>query len=386
MKKITVLGSTGSIGKNTLQIALMFPDRFDICAIAAHKSVKLLKKQIDMFAPRVAALFDEEAACELKTLVDTKKTKILSGAAGVNEAAAYGGADLVVSAIVGSAGLLPTLSAIEAKKDIALANKESLVMAGELVMNLAAYSGVKIFPVDSEHSAIYQSIMGHNISEINKIILTASGGAFVDRSIGELEAVTVEEALRHPNWNMGRKVTVDSATMMNKGLEVIEAHHLFGIKPEDIKVVIHRQSIVHSMVEYVDGSVIAQLGLPDMRTPIAFALSYPERIPVKLPRLDLTKQGALTFEAPDLKKYPALGLAYDAIAMGGTAPAALNAADEVAVEHFLRNKIKFCDIPKIVKKTMTEVKNNVKININTIISTAKEARVKAKEIIDKGSY
>jgi 1-deoxy-D-xylulose-5-phosphate reductoisomerase len=386
MKKITLLGSTGSIGINTLKIVSQFKDSFKVCAIAAHKNIRLLEKQIEEFSPKIAAVYDEKAAEKLRSKVNTRKTKILSGKNGVLEAASFSGSDLVVSAIVGSAGLLPTISAIKAKKNIALANKETLVMAGELIMKLALKNGVSIYPIDSEHSAIFQSIMGHNKSEIAKIILTASGGAFVDRPLEELSLVTVEEALEHPNWNMGKKVTIDSATMMNKGLEVIEAHFLFGIPPKDIEVVIHRQSVVHSMVEYKDGSIIAQMGIPDMRTPIAFALSFPERIPIKLPRLDLIKMRTLTFEKPDMKKYPLLKSAYDAVKKGGVMPAVLNSADETAVKHFLDKKIKFCDIYKVIKKTMTKVKNDDKINLNKIISAAKEAEITAENIIEKGIF
>jgi len=384
MKKITLLGSTGSIGINTLKIASQFDKKFKVVALAAQKNIKLIKKQIEAFTPKVAALCDEAAAEKLKSQINTKKTKILSGADGVCEAAAYAGSDLVVSAIVGSAGLMPTVCAIKAKKDIALANKETLVMAGELVMKLAAKNGVNIYPVDSEHSAIFQSIMGHNKNEINKLILTASGGAFVNSTAAQLKSVTVKDALNHPNWSMGKKVTIDSATMMNKGLEVIEAHHMFDIPPEDIDVVIHRQSIVHSMVEYIDGSVIAQMGIPDMRTPIAFALSYPERLPISIPKLNLTKVRDLTFEKPDLKKYVSLKLAYDAIKKGGVMPAVLNAADEVAVASFLNGDIKFIDIPKVIKKTMTKLKNDGKISLKKIISASTEAEIIAKKIIDEG--
>jgi len=386
MKKITLLGSTGSIGVNTLEIVSQFQDKFKITALAARNNVTLLNKQIEIFSPKVVAVYDEVAAEKLKSKINNKKTKVLSGQVGVCEVAAFSDSDLVVSAIVGSAGLMPTVSAINAKKDIALANKETLVMAGKLVMALAEKNGVRIYPIDSEHSAIFQSILGHNKSDIRKIILTASGGAFVDKSSADLENVSVEDALAHPNWSMGKKVTIDSATMMNKGFEVIEAHFLFNIPADDIEVVIHRQSIIHSMVEYRDGSVIAQMGIPDMRTPIAFALSFPERIPIKLPRLDLTKMRTLTFEKPDMKKYPLLKLAYDALKKGGVMPAVLNSADEVAVESFLNKKIAFTDIPKIIKKTMTNVKDDDNIDLNKIQKTAKAAELKAREIVEKGNY
>ncbi len=386
MKNITILGSTGSIGVNALKIAEQFSDRFKVRALVVGSNIKSLKRQIEKFAPKVVAVNDEEAAAKLKKQINSDRTKVLSGVDGVNEVAAYEKSDIVLSAIVGSAGLLPTISAIEAKKDIALANKEALVMAGELVIALAAKNDVKILPVDSEHSAIFQSMMGHNRSDIRKVILTASGGAFVDKSVDELQDVTVEDALAHPNWSMGKKVTIDSATMMNKGLEVIEAHWLFDIAPHDIEVVIHRQSIVHSMVDYADGSVIAQLGIPDMRTPIAFALSYPERIPIKLPRLDLTKLHTLTFEKLDTKKYPALNLAYDALKKGGLMPAVLNSADEVAVNGFLNGDIAFRDIARVVKKTMTKIKNDDKIDLDKILKVSKEAAKVAKKIIDEGKY
>ena len=363
IKKITILGSTGSIGKSALEVVEKYPERFKVVALAACKNHELLLEQIRKFKPELAALSDPDAA----GAIDGKAgIPVLSGKEGINKAAAYEGASFVISAIVGFAGLAPTLAAIRAGHDIGLANKEALVTAGSVVMEEARKHGVKILPVDSEHSAVFQCIDGRSCMSGNggqqeqkkqkpfdgEIILTASGGPFLGRSREELESVTAKEAVSHPNWKMGMKISVDSATLMNKGLEVIEAHHLFQVPPERIKVLVHPQSLVHSMVEFPDGCLIAQLSVPDMKAPIAYALSYPERLQGVIPRLDLTRSGALSFMSPDTGTFPCLLYAYEAIRKGGTSPAVLNAANEVALEAFLSGYIGFNDIPVIIKKTM----------------------------------
>ncbi|MBI4687737.1 MAG: 1-deoxy-D-xylulose-5-phosphate reductoisomerase [Nitrospirae bacterium] len=378
-KRIAVLGSTGSIGKNTLKIAAMYPDKFKVLSIAARSSINLLEAQIRAFKPKVAAVFDEEAAKKLR-----KKNlcvEILSGNEGVIRAATLKDADMVVSAIVGSAGLMPTFEAIRAGKDIALATKEALVMAGEIVMAEARKKGVKIIPVDSEHSAIFQCINGRDTEEIQKIILTASGGAFLRKDVSELKKVTPEDALKHPNWSMGRKITIDSATLMNKGLEVIEAHYLFNLPLKKIDVVIHPQSIVHSMVEFVDGSILAQMSEPDMRGPICYALSYPARLKKVLKPLRMPEIKELTFEKPDIKKFPCLGLAYDALREGGTMPAVLNAANEVAVEAFLNKRIPFTKVYYVVARLMEKHRPLKYGSINEVIEISNLAKVKAEEIV-----
>ena len=352
MKKIAILGSTGSIGTSTLAVAEQFPDRFKVVAIAGGNNSKLLESQIRKFKPSLAAIGDAKAAESLRKKCNDMPVRIVSGVEGMIEVATAEDADITVSAIVGTAGLVPTIAAIQAGKDIALANKEVLVTAGELVMAECRRWNVRLFPVDSEHSAIFQCLHSGQRGDVKRLILTASGGPFRNHSKGDLAKVRLAEALKHPNWSMGRKITIDSATLMNKGLEVIEAHWLFGMAPEQIKVLVHPQSIVHSLVEYRDGSVVAQLGMPDMRGPIAYALSYPERLPDVSPGLDLASIATLTFQEPDRDLFPCLGYAYDALKAGGSMPAVLSAANEVAVRYFLEEKIGFLDVPRILKFVM----------------------------------
>ncbi|MEK7238162.1 MAG: 1-deoxy-D-xylulose-5-phosphate reductoisomerase, partial [Nitrospirota bacterium] len=352
MKKICILGSTGSIGRTTLEVVRQFPGRFKVIGIAAKNNINLLESQINTFNPEVVAVSDESAAGELKK--KNLPVEILTGEKGLIEAATLRHADMVVSAIVGSAGLMPTFAAVSAGKNIALASKESIVMAGSIIMSEASKKGVSIIPVDSEHSAIFQCLAGREKNEIRRIILTASGGPFLKKSISELETVTPEAALKHPNWQMGKKITIDSATLMNKGLEVIEAYWLFGVPVEKIKVLLHPQSIVHSMVEFIDGSIMAQMSVPDMKGPISYALSYPDRFEGVLPSLDFSRVKELTFEEPDFVKYRCLSLTYDALKAGGTMPSVLNAANEIAVDAFLNRRILFTEIPDIVSNTMAQ--------------------------------
>jgi len=353
MKNLAILGSTGSIGTSALEIVAAHPDRFRVSALTGNSNLNLLADQVRRFSPIRVAVPDEERAAQLKQRLATSHgTEILFGAEGLTACASGAETDLVISAIVGSAGLIPTLAAIEAGKDVALANKETLVAAGPLIMETVRRRNVQLFPVDSEHSAIFQSLQGHRRKDVRRLILTASGGPFRDLPLDQLRKVTPAAALIHPNWHMGRKITIDSATMMNKGLEVIEARWLFDVPADKIDVHIHPQSIVHSMVEYRDGAVIAQLGIPDMKTPIAYALSYPERITLDLPPLDLCALGKLTFLEVDSRRFPCLGLAYEALQHGGTAPAVLNAANEVAVERFLLGEIAFPDIPLVIRRTL----------------------------------
>lgn len=350
LQRLAVLGSTGSIGTQALEVAAAHPDKFRVSVLAAHQNIKLLEEQIDRFRPDIAAVADPAAAAALRGCY-AGPTKILGGEEGLLEAAAYREADTVLTSMVGFAGLRPTLAAIDAGKKIALANKETLVAAGELVMAQAKRKGVPILPVDSEHSAVFQSLAGGKRENINKIILTASGGPFRGMTRRELGAVRVEECLKHPNWSMGRKITVDSATLANKGLEVIEARWLFDVDYDKIEVVVHPQSIIHSMVEYCDGAVIAQLGAPDMRGPIQYALSYPDRLAGSVPALDFASVAALTFQPPDGETFPALGLAFAAGRRGGTMPCVFNAANETAVYAFLRGEARFLDIPEIISRT-----------------------------------
>ncbi len=386
MKKITILGSTGSIGRNTIEVVSRFPDRFKVIGLSAKSNVHLLEIQINTCRPEVVAVFDESAGEELKKR--NLPVEILTGNKGLIEIATLGHVDMVVSAIVGSAGLMPTLAAIRAGKNIALASKETLVMAGSIIMAEASKKQVMVIPVDSEHSAVFQCLNGRRRDEIQKIILTASGGPFFKKNMSELKTVTPDAALKHPNWLMGKKVTIDSATLMNKGLEVIEAYWLFGLPPEKIKVILHPQSIIHSMVEFIDGSVMAQMSVPDMKGPISYALSYPQRFENILPSLDLSKIGELTFEEPDRNKYPSLSLTYDALKIGGTMPSVLNAANEVAVEAFLNKKTPFTEIPTVVANTMAQHEVSYGKSLEDIIDASNWAREKAKEVIEslsKGS-
>jgi 1-deoxy-D-xylulose-5-phosphate reductoisomerase len=352
MKKIAILGSTGSIGTSTLAVVEQFPDRFQVAALAGGNNSELLEAQIRKFRPSIAAIAGERAATDLRKRCDGLKVRILAGVEGMIQVAAAEDADITVSSIVGTAGLVPTMAAVRAGKDIALANKEVLVTAGELVIEECRRRNVRLFPVDSEHSAIFQCLQAGERADVKRLILTASGGPFRDHGKEDLAKVTLSQALKHPNWSMGRKITIDSATLMNKGLEVIEAHWLFGMRPEQIGVLVHPQSIVHSLVEFQDGSVVAQLGMPDMKGPIAYALSFPDRLPDVSPGLDLAAIASLTFREPDLDLFPCLGYAYDAIRAGGSMPAVLSAANEVAVKYFLDGKIGYLDIAEVIKATM----------------------------------
>lgn len=349
MKRLAILGSTGSIGQSTLDVVSRNRDDFRVVALAAGKNIDLLEKQVMTFRPEIVAVADKETADSLSKRING--IEILSGLEGIKQAASHESSDFVISAIVGAAGLIPTLSAIKSGKTIGLANKEALVMAGEIVMSEAKRNGVKIIPVDSEHSAVFQCIEGHKRSDVRRIILTASGGPFINKSMDELKDITAKDALSHPNWNMGKKITIDSATLMNKGLEVIEACWLFDIPPEKIDVLIHPQSIVHSMVEFKDRSCLAQMSIPDMRGPISYALSYPDRLEDPIPGLELDKIESLTFRKSDNINFPCLSYAYDAIRAGGTMTCVLNASNEIAVHAFLNNRVGFNDIPVIIRKT-----------------------------------
>jgi 1-deoxy-D-xylulose-5-phosphate reductoisomerase len=353
MKRLAILGATGSIGRNTLAILEAFPERFCAVALTARGNVALLAEQVKRFRPRLAVVQDETAAHELSArLGRPMATEVLWGPEGYRAAASHPEAEMVVSALVGAAGLLPTLAAIEAGKDIALANKETLVMAGPLVMQRAAARGVRILPVDSEHSAIFQCLEGQPRQGVERLWLTASGGPFRDLPAAGFAAIRPADALRHPTWRMGAKISIDSATLMNKGLEVIEAQHLFAMPVERISVVVHPQSIVHSMVAFVDGALLAQMGPPDMKGAIAYALAYPERLPRPTAALDLAGIGALTFEEPDTDRFPCLGLAFEAGRRGGSLPAVMNAANEVAVQAFLAERLPFNGIPRVIDQTL----------------------------------
>ncbi len=352
MKAITLLGATGSIGTQTLDIVAEHPDKFRIVGLAAGSNVELFAQQIRQFQPEIVAIRDASKLEELRAAIAdlTPQPILVAGETGVVEVARYGDAESVVTGIVGCAGLLPTIAAIEAGKDIALANKETLIAGGPVVLPLVQQHGVKLLPADSEHSAIFQCLQGVPAGGLRRILLTASGGAFRDWPVERLSQVTVADALKHPNWSMGRKITVDSATLMNKGLEVIEAHFLFGMDYDHIEIVIHPQSIIHSLIELQDTSVLAQLGWPDMRLPLLYALSWPERIATDWARLDLVKSGDLTFREPDHHKYPCMRLAYAAGRAGGSMPAVLNAANEQAVALFLDEAIAFLDIPRLIEQ------------------------------------
>ncbi len=351
MRRVAILGSTGSIGVQALDVLGRFPDRFEVVALAAGKNVERLAAQVRAFRPRLVAMADPRAAAALRQLVPDG-TEVLEGEDGVVSVAAHPEVDFVLAAISGGAGLRSTAAAVEAGKVIGLANKESLVLAGEVMMRLAAERGATILPVDSEHSAIHQALLGHNRSEVRRILLTASGGPLRGVPAAELPSVTPERALKHPTWTMGDKITIDSATLMNKGLEVIEARWLFGVAPRRIDILVHPESIVHSMVEYIDGSMVAQLGVSDMRGPISYALGHPERLPLDLPPLDLARLGRLTFEPPDPARFPAYTLAYRALELGGTAPAVLSGADEAAVEAFLQKRCRFTDIADLCAEAL----------------------------------
>jgi 1-deoxy-D-xylulose-5-phosphate reductoisomerase len=387
-RNISILGSTGSIGESTLEVIRQFPDRFRVIALGAGRNIKLLREQIRAFKPLVVSVLDSSLADDLDRSLqgDSDRPQILFGPEGYERVAAHPEAETVVSAMVGAAGLLPTLASIRAGKRLALANKETLVVAGEIVMALAAEHKVEILPVDSEHSAIFQSLQGNHRDALKRILLTASGGPFFCRTREELASVTPQAALCHPNWSMGRKITIDSATLMNKGLEVIEARWLFGVSVDQIAVHVHPESIVHSMVEYVDGSVIAQMGIPDMKIPIAYALAYPERLPVRSPPLDLFRLQKLTFYPPDEERFPCLRLAFDACRKGSTYPAVLNAANEVAVCAFLDEKISFQGIPKLIEAVMSAHEAPANPDLDTVIEADRWARAEAERSIEGAGF
>jgi 1-deoxy-D-xylulose-5-phosphate reductoisomerase len=378
VKAITLLGSTGSIGTQTLDIVASHPDEFRIVGLAAGRNIPLLAEQIRQFHPEIVAIADATLLSELRdAIADILPQPILvAGESGVVEVAAYGEAQAVVTGIVGCAGLLPTIAAIKAGKDIALANKETLIAGGPVVLPLIEQYGVKLLPADSEHSAIFQCLQGVPQGGLKRIILTASGGAFRDWPVEKLATVTVADALKHPNWSMGRKITVDSATLMNKGLEVIEAHYLFGVDYDAIDIVIHPQSIIHSLIEVQDTSVLAQLGWPDMRLPLLYAMSWPARIATNWEPLDLVKAGDLTFRKPDHAKYPCMQLAYDVGRAGGCLPAVLNAANEQAVALFLEEKITFLDIPKVIESACDrfQARNIAQPTLEDILESDRWAR------------
>ena len=392
MQYITILGSTGSIGTSTLDVIARHPEKFKVVALTANSQVDLLFKQCLQFKPRYAAMVDEVAAALLRHRVREAglSTEVLSGVAALEQVAALPEVKTVMAAIVGAAGLRPTLAAAQAKKKILLANKETLVMAGNVFMDAIRASGSVLLPIDSEHNAILQALpRGYNGdlagNGVRRILLTASGGPFRNTPLSELQHVTPEQACTHPNWVMGRKISVDSASMMNKGLEVIEAHWLFNASADDIQVVVHPQSVIHSLVEYVDGSVLAQLGNPDMRTPIAYGLAYPERIDAGVAPLDLFKVATLNFTAPDFNRFPCLALAYDALRAAGTAPTVLNAANEVAVDAFLSKQISFLEIPRIIKSVLEVLPVHVIRNLDDVIGADAEARLLAQQQVKKTS-
>ncbi|GAB6183390.1 1-deoxy-D-xylulose-5-phosphate reductoisomerase [Thermodesulfovibrio hydrogeniphilus] len=379
MKNVVILGSTGSIGKSALEVIKMFPEKFKVLGLGAKSSIEILEEQIREFKPKYVAVHEKKACEALKKRI--KNIEILQGQEGISEIAKLKEADIVISAIVGAAGLVPTFEAVKAGKTIGLANKESLVMAGEIIKREAKKSGAKIIPVDSEHSAVFQCINGCNRSYIKKIWLTASGGPFRGKKKEEIENVTPKEALNHPKWKMGKRITIDSATLMNKGFEVIEAHHLFDIPVENIGVLIHPQSIIHSLVEFVDGTYLAQMSNPDMKAPIALALSFPDRLHDIIKPIDWAATSHLSFELPDTEVFPCLKLAYEAVKIGGTMPTVLNAADEIAVEAFLSGRLKFSNIYKVIKKVMNSHSVKAVESIDDVIEADKWAREKAWSVI-----
>lgn len=382
MKILSLLGSTGSIGKSVLDVVRKFPDQFAVAGLAAGKNVELLSRQILEFSPELVSVLDEKHALQLKTILpESFHDRIVWGTEGNMQVAALDASVMTVSAIVGAAGLLPTMAAIEAGKDIGLANKETLVMAGKLVMGAARRKGVQLLPVDSEHSAIFQALESGRKQDVAKIILTASGGPFLTSKIEDLHSIRPDQALAHPKWSMGRKISIDSATLMNKGLEVIEARWLFHVPVDAIEVVIHPQSIVHSLVEFHDGAVVAQLGIPDMRIPIAYALSYPSRLPLALKPLQLCQCGNLQFYEPDYDRFPALALAFAALRQGGVMPAVLNAANEVAVEAFLDGRLSFLSIIETVTRVIELVRDGSEDSLEDILAADSMARLEAQRLI-----
>ncbi|MEQ8924586.1 MAG: 1-deoxy-D-xylulose-5-phosphate reductoisomerase [Fulvivirga sp.] len=382
-KNIAILGSTGSIGTQALDVVRLHEDKFQIEVLTAQNNAKLLIEQAAEFKPNTVVIGNEDMYDQVQSALDPLDIKVYCGEKALASVAEMETVDLVLTALVGYAGLTPTIKAIEAGKNIALANKETLVVAGELITELARNKGVNIYPVDSEHSAIFQCIVGEFHNPIEKIILTASGGPFRGKSKEELLSVTKAQALKHPNWDMGAKITIDSASLMNKGLEVIEAKWLFGLKADQVDVIVHPQSIIHSMVQFEDGSIKAQMGLPDMKLPIQYAMGYPERLKSDFPRFDFTNYPALTFEQPDIKTFRNLQLAFDALKAGGNVPCVLNAANEVAVAAFLKDEIGFLQMSEVVEQCMAEIDFIKKPTYEDYVSTDKQTRVKAIEIINK---
>ncbi len=380
MKNIAILGATGSIGRSSLEVIKNLPDQFRVTYLTANKNIDLLQKQIEQFRPRGVVVLDSCNASVLRKVLGGR-TEVLAGKEGLMEVVKRDDVDTVISSLVGFAGLRPTIEAIRHRKTIALANKETLVVAGELVTALVKEYGVQLIPIDSEHSAIMQCLVGEDVSHIAKLILTASGGPFLNKPLKEFDSITVEQALNHPNWSMGRKITIDSATLMNKGLEVIEAHWLFNLPSERIEVVIHPQSIIHSMVEFIDGSLKAQLGLPDMKIPIQYALTYPKRLAMNGKRVSFPKLSSMTFFEPDRGKFRCLQIAFDVLSLGGTAPAAMNAANEVAVEAFLGGKMSFGKIPDLIEKTVTSHKTVSSPDLEDIIEADASSRKYAHSIL-----
>lgn len=390
LQQVTILGATGTIGVQTLDVISQHPEKFNVFALTANSNIDALFEQSRQFKPKYAVVLNENAAEHLHKRLQQANipTEVLCGAEALELVSSHPEVDVVMAAIVGSAGLLPAIAAAKTGKRILLANKETLVMSGKLFMQAVEEGGATLLPIDSEHNAIFQVMPPHKINHledagIKKILLTASGGPFRKASIDELKRVTVKQALNHPNWVMGPKITIDSATLMNKGLEVIEAHWLFNAQPEQIEVVVHPQSVIHSMVEYIDGSVLAQLGNPDMRTPIAYALGYPERLQSGVNALDLFKIARLDFEAPDTNKFPCLRLAFDALKLGGNAAAILNAANEVAVEAFIQEKILFNDIPQLIEDVLTASHIVETSSIEMLLVTDTESRQRAREWVAK---
>jgi len=384
MKRITVLGATGSVGLRTLELVSSFPEEFAVAGLAARGSnIDLIADLCRKYGPKAVALLDEKAVDRLAAVLPAPRPELLRGSAGLVALAGQADADIVVSALVGAAGLLPTMAAIQAGRTLALANKETLVMAGSLMTAAARKRGVALLPVDSEHSAVFQCLQGHNRQDVHRILLTASGGPFRDRPKHAFASVTVEDALRHPTWKMGAKITIDSATLMNKGLEIIEARWLFDLAPDRIAVVVHPQSIVHSMVEYIDGSIIAQLGVADMGVPILYALTYPERRPTPAARLDLARVGQLTFEEPDIDRFPCLGLARTALEQGARAPVVLNAANEVVVAAFLERRLGFADIPILIERALSADPGSSLSSIEECVAVDVQTRRRVQEFVDQ---
>lgn len=383
-KKITIFGSTGSIGESTLDVIRHHPDKYEVVGLTANKNYKKLLEQVEIFKPKVISISDKDSYKHFKN-INNYKVEVLNGESSYDEILDYD-TDLVIAAITGSIGLMPVVSTLRKGITLALANKESLVCSGMLVTKLAQKKNVKILPIDSEHNAIYQVLDYKNKSLVSKLILTASGGPFLNHNYEQLKNVTPNEAVKHPNWSMGKKISIDSATMMNKGLELIEAFFLFDIPQSQIEVLVHPESIIHSCVEYIDGSVLSQMGTPDMRTPISYTLAYPTRISTNVERLNLSKVGKLTFFPPSFDKFPCLSLAYESLKIQKSAPAILNAANEVAVEAFLNNKIKFISIPKIIEKTLNKTSFYDLNSIKEVIEVDKDARRYAEDLVKTGSY